>query len=92
MKQACQPMKVDPESQIFLTVTTSKGLFVYTRMPFGISSAPGIWQRATDGILAVMPGTTCYLDDILRLVVGHTEEEHDERLWQVLRRLDQVGL
>ena len=90
MKQAYQQMRVHPDSQRYLTVNTSKGLFAYTRMPFGISSAPGIWQRAMDGILAGISGTTCYLDDIL--VVGRTEEEHDDRLRQVLKRLDQVGL
>ena len=90
MKQAYQQMRIHPESQKFLTVNTSKGLFVYTRMPFGISSAPAIWQRAMDGILVGIPGVTCYLDDIL--VVGSSEEEHDERLRQVLTRLDQVGV
>ena len=58
MMQAYQQMKVPPESQRFLTVNTSKGLFVYTSMPFGISSSPGIWQRAMDGMFAGIPGTT----------------------------------
>ena len=65
MKQAYQQMKVSEDSQKYLTINTSKGLFVYTRMPFGISSAPSIWQRAMDGILAYIPGVECYLDDVL---------------------------
>ena len=43
MKQAYQQMPMERESQQYLTVNTSKGLFAYTRMPFGISTAPGLW-------------------------------------------------
>ena len=90
MKQAYQQMKVHANSQKYLTVNTFKRLFVYTRMPFGITTAPTIWQRAMDGILAAIPGVTCYLDDIL--VVGSSEAEHNERLRQVLKWLNQVGI
>ncbi|XP_062513104.1 uncharacterized protein K02A2.6-like [Corticium candelabrum] len=86
MKQAYQQMKFSPDSQVYLTINTSKGLFVYTRMPFGITSAPSIWQKAMDEILAGIPGCICYLDDIL--VVGGSQEEHDQRLDIVLDRLN----
>ena len=43
-----------------------------------------------DGILAAIPEVPSYLDDIL--VVGSSEAEHDERLRQVSKRLDQVGV
>ncbi len=59
-------------------------------MPFGIATAPAIWQRAMDGIFIVTPGVTCYLDDIL--VAGSSEAEHDERLRQILKRLSEVGV
>ena len=42
LKQAYQQMLVDPRSQQYLTINTHKGMFTYTRMPFGISSAPSI--------------------------------------------------
>ncbi len=90
MKQAYMQMRVDASSQWYLTINTAKGLFAYTRMPFGISTAPGIWQRAMDNVLTGMPGVSCYLDDIL--IVGQSEEQHDERLHQVLERLSQAGL
>ena len=90
MKQAYQQMKVDKESQKYLTINTNKGLFTYTRMPFGISTAPGIWQRAMDSVLAGVPGVICYLDDIL--IVGDSDEQHEERLRMVLDRLDQAGV
>ena len=59
-------------------------------MPFGIISAPTIWQKAMDEILAGIPGCICYLDDIL--VVGSSQEEHDQRLDTVLDRLSKRGV
>ena len=90
MKQAYQQMRVSPDAQACLTINTSKGLFVYTRMPFGITSAPAIWQEAMDEILAGIPGCICYLDDIL--VVGSSQEEHDQLLDTVLDRLSKRGV
>ena len=90
MKQAYQQMRVSPDAQACLTINTSKGLFVYTRMPFGTTSAPAIWQKAMDEILAGIPGCICYLDDIL--MVGGSQEEHDQRLDTVLDRLSKRGV
>ena len=87
MKHAYQQLQVELDSQEYLTMNTSKGLFAYTRMPFGINTAPSIWQRKMDRILA---GTVCYMDDIL--VVGENESQHDERLMAVLQKLDKAGL
>ena len=39
MKQTYQQIKMHADSQKYLTVNTSKGLFVYTRMAFGITTA-----------------------------------------------------
>ena len=90
MKQAYQQMRVSPDAQACLTINTSKGLFVYTRIPFGITSTPAIWQKAMDEILAGIPGCIYYLDDIL--VVGSSQEEHDQRLDTVLDRLGKRGV
>jgi hypothetical protein len=59
-------------------------------MPFDICTAPSIWQREMERILAEVPATVCYMDDIL--VVGENEIQHDERLMIVLQRLDKAGL
>ena len=68
LKQAYQQMCVAPDSQHYLTISTNKSLFTFNRMPFGICSAPGIWQRTMDNLLSGVPGVICYLNDIL--VVG----------------------
>ena len=66
------------------------GLFRYRRLPFGIASAPAIWQKAMSVVLQGCQGTICYIDDIL--VTGRTRSEHEENLRRVFRRLQQYGL
>ena len=53
--QAYLQMHVDEESQELLTIVTHKGLFRYRRLPFGITSAPALFQRAMDQILNCSP-------------------------------------
>ena len=64
-------------------------LYVYTRLPFGVSSAPGIFQR-TLSLLQDVPMTSVYLDDIL--ISGATEEEHNRNLQTVLHKIKSNGL
>ena len=72
------------------TISTHKGLFCYNRLPFGVSSAPAIFQRTMEGILKGIPYVHVYLDDIL--VTGTSESEHLQILEQVLTRLEEVGI
>ena len=73
-----------------MVVNTHKGLFRYTRLPFGISAAPGIFQRVMDNILQGILGVVVYLDDIL--ITGPTVRDHLESLETVLDRLMKAGL
>lgn len=45
LPQAYQQVRLDEGSKKLCTISTHKGLFVYNRIPFGISSAPGIFQH-----------------------------------------------
>ncbi|XP_055621930.1 uncharacterized protein K02A2.6-like [Toxorhynchites rutilus septentrionalis] len=58
-------IKVTEKSQKFLVVNTHKGLYAFTRLPFGISSAASTFQRIMDGILTGIEGVQSYLDDIM---------------------------
>ena len=49
MSQAYQQLLLSEESKQFTTINTHKGLFRYNRLPYGISSAPGIYQRVYNG-------------------------------------------
>ncbi len=90
LNQAYLQMHVEEESRELLTINTHKGLFRYKRLPFGITSAPSIFQRAMDQILAGLPGVVCYLDDIL--VTGRDDESHLQHLDATLKRLKDYGL
>ena len=83
-------MHVEEQSREMLTVNTHKGLFRYCRLPFGITSAPALFQRAIDQILSGLPGVQCYLDDIL--CTGADDEEHLRNLDATLQRLMEYGL
>ena len=90
MSQAYAQLCLDEESKKYSVINTHRGLFQYNRLSFGISSAPGIFQRAMENLLKDILGVFCYLDDIL--VTGSTEEEHNERLRKVLATLQSAGL
>ena len=90
LSNAFQQVSLDTESKKFTTINTSKGLFQYTRLPFGISSAPSIFQRVMDGVLSGLDGVAAYIDDIV--VTGKTEQEHLQNLDKVLTRLEQADL
>lgn len=81
---------LDSPSQLLTTFITPAGRFCYTKLPFGISSAPEIFQQRMSKILAGLEGVVCQMDDIL--VHGRTRAEHDSRLYAVLRRLVGAGL
>ena len=90
LSQAFTQLVVDEHSRKYLTVNTPKGLFVPTRLPFGVKTAPHIFQSVMDQILLNLPGTCCYIDDIL--ISGSSEREHLLRLEEVLRRLQLYGI
>ena len=71
-------------------INTHKGLFRYNRLPFGVSSAPGIFQRVMESVLQGIPGVVVHVDDIL--VTRQTEAEHLASPKEVLARLSKAGL
>ena len=72
------------------TINTHKGLFQYTRLPYGKSSAPGIFQRNMENLLQNIPYVIVRVDDIL--VSGASDEDHLSNLEEVLKRLVSAGL
>ncbi|CAI2737870.1 unnamed protein product, partial [Dicrocoelium dendriticum] len=90
LSHAYSQVELDDESQELTTITTHLGLFQYTRLPFGINSAPSIFQRIVDNIVKDIPFTCAYLDDIL--VTGRSDSDHLNTLRTVLLRLEECGL
>ena len=90
MSHAYQQLVLDPQSRKYTTISTHKGLFQYTRLFFGIASAPAIFQRTMEGVLQGIPHVCVYLDDVL--ITGGTEAEHLANLREVLKRMTDAGL
>ena len=90
LSHAYNQLVLDEDSQELVTINTHRGLFRYRRLPFGIASAPAVFQKTMDVILQGMSRVTCYLDDIL--VTGATAEEHLRNLDEVLTRLKKHGV
>ena len=74
------------QSRLLTTFITPEGRFCFNKLPFGISSAPELFQKRMKAILEGLEGVVCLIDDVL--VFGPTEAEHDSRLTAVLQRLE----
>lgn len=90
LSQAYQQLELDPESRKFTTINTHRGLFQYNRLVYGLSSAPGIFQRTIENIVQGIPNVVVRIDDIL--VTGKTCAEHLSTLDTVLARLSDSGI
>ena len=90
LSQVYLQLELDNESKKYLTINTHKGLFQYNRLPFGVSSAPAIFQRVIDSLFQGFRGVLAYLDDIL--ITGTSTVDHLENLDKVLSKLSEAGL
>lgn len=81
---------LDPSCRKLNTFITPMGRFCFKRLPFGITSAPEIFQLLMSTLLQGLEGTGVVMDDIL--VFGSSKEEHDRRLDAVLQTIKAPGL
>ena len=80
-----------PEDNAELTTfITPFGRYYFRRLPFGITSAPEIFQLRMEDILRGLPGVEVIMDDIL--INGRDERQHDVRLQAAINRISQSGL
>lgn len=73
---------LDDVSSNMCTFGTPFGRYKFLRHPYGIKSAPEVFQTRFKSIFD-LEGVDVYIDDIF--IWGSTKEEHDERLKKVLQ-------
>lgn len=88
LKDAYNQLPIDDATKKLLVVNTPKGLHCFNRLPFGVASAPAIFQKRMEAILQGLPGVQVYLDD---LVVAEKKGNCDT-LRRVFQRLREAGV
>ena len=83
-------MTLHEDSRHLVTINTHRRLYQYNRLPFGVVSAPVLFQHAMDTLLQGIPNVLYYIADIL--VTGSTLTQHMESLEEVLKRLANEGI
>lgn len=77
-------------SQDLTTFITPFGRRKFLRLPYGIRSAPEIYQKIVSEMLEGLPGVVIHMDDVL--VFGGSVEEHNQRVRAVLQRMLDKGM
>lgn len=90
LKEAYAQVPLDEEAKKYLTLSTHKGLYQPNKLPYGVASAPGFFQRQMEQILAGMGNVNVFLDDII--IKGKTKEENLKNTAEVLKKLGECGL
>ena len=85
-------VEMAPEDKEKTAFCTKYGLFQFKVMPFGLSNAPGTFERLMETVLRGMQWerAVLYLDDII--VFSDSVEEHLKRLEEILQRLRAANL
>ena len=89
-------VKLDDRSSYLTTFNTPFGRYWWKRMPFGIRSAPEVFQRKMHELIEGLPHVEVVADDFV--VVGHREtqeqatRDHDKNLTEFLQLCLDCGL
>lgn len=81
IREAFHQVELAEDSRDVTTFITSRGLFRFKRLPFGLVTAPEIFQRVMEEMLSGCEGCYWYLDDVI--IEGETQEAHDANLEKV---------
>lgn len=81
IREGFHQVELTEELRDITTFITNRGLFRFKRLPFGLVSAPEIFQRIMEEMSSGCEGSFWYLDDII--VEGATKEIHDRNLQKV---------
>ena len=89
-------VKLDESSSLLTTFHTPFGRYRWKRMPFGISSAPEVFQRRMHELIEGLVGVEVIADDFVAVGCGETLEkaiqDHDTNLRTLIERCEQRGI
>ena len=95
-KKGFWQIPLDEKFSMLTCFNTPFGRYRWLRMPFGINSAPEIWERTMNHLVEGLAGTDVIQDDFLIVGCGTTDEEaeidHDKNLREFLHRARERNL
>ena len=89
LAEAFHQIPVSEETSNLLVINTSRGLFRYRRLPFGVHAAPSLFQQRIEEITRDLDGVLAFFDDLL--IGGRDETECMARTHQLCERLVKKG-
>ena len=90
LNMAFHQIELHPDSRDRTTFAARNGLYRYKRLLFGVNMATEKFPQIVWQIIRDCPGAYNLHDDLR--VVGANDEEHDENLNRVMRKLEESGL
>ena len=89
-KDGFYQIELDDESKRMCTFNTPFGRYSMKRLPFGISSAPEVFQKKNSELFSDIEGVHVIFDDMI--IAARNDEEHDKILHKVLTRARECGV
>lgn len=89
-KKGFWQIKLSERTQKFLTFATPWGRYSCTKLPFGLCSAPEIFQQIMTKLLTGIEKAEASMDDIL--IYAADKEELDKTTAEVMKRIKNAGL
>lgn len=83
-------IKLDQKSSYLTTMNTPVGRLCWLRLPYGVRSAPDIYQKIMEKMLLGIDGAFAIIDDIV--IAGRDMKHHDQILRKVVERATSFNL
>jgi len=92
LKKGFWQLLLHPDSRKYCTFVCDEGKFSFTRLNFGLKTAPALFSRLVSKVLGEARGlfADAYLDDII--IFSKSWKEHLEHIKFVLQKLKKAGL